>query len=148
MSAALEYYLDPTRVGPEWCTGRLRSLHHYLLHSFHQLQQTSSNDDSNCREIVIWNHPSAPTIAEAESEREDGTGIICFTINGIGSKIVQDVLRNRNIFVSVCSAESTFIDSLERRLPDRVRVSIHYFNTEIEIFILCEVIKELIFEDM
>jgi cysteine desulfurase / selenocysteine lyase len=154
--ASLEYYLSlssaslspsspstsssensspPPSFYPRWSLARLSLLGNLLLSSFNELQTLSQDRDSHCRELIIWNSSAV-------------SGILCFTINGLSCQQIRDIFRTRNIFVSICRhPESTYLDALERRLPDRVRISIHYFNTEIEIFILCDVIKELIFEE-
>jgi cysteine desulfurase / selenocysteine lyase len=119
----------------DWPLARLSLLGNLLVSSFRELQSLSQDQESHCRELIIWN--SSPI-----------TGILCFTINGISCPRVIDILRSRNIFVSLCRhPEDTYLDALERRLPDRLRVSVHYFNTEIEIFILCDLLKELLFEE-
>lgn len=146
--ASLEYYLSlsapscdpdteasvgqPDLVG--WSQTRLAVLGNLLVSSFLELETLSQDPDSHCRELIIWN--SSPA-----------SGILCFTINGLSCHHIRDILRSRNIFISICRhPEDTYLDALERRLPDRLRVSVHYFNTEIEIFILCDLLKELIFE--
>jgi cysteine desulfurase / selenocysteine lyase len=148
--ASLEYYLSlsststlsipssPTETQPSfyprWSLSRLSILGGLLVSSFLELQTLSQDQYSHCRELIIWNSSSV-------------SGILCFTINGLSCQRIREILRSRNIFVSICRhPESTYLDCIERRLPDRVRISIHYFNTELEIFILCDVIKELIFE--
>jgi cysteine desulfurase / selenocysteine lyase len=144
--ASLQYYLSltspPSDPDPEpppnllgWPHARLSILGNLLVSSFLELQTLSQDQDSHCRELIIWN--SSPV-----------SGILCFTINGISCHHIRDILRSRNIFLSLCRhPEDTYLDALERRLPDRLRVSLHYFNTEIEIFILCDLLKELIFEE-
>lgn len=152
--AALEYYFslipaqdsafssssesfdeDQSLFVSNWCLTRFDMLGKLLVNSFSELQTLSQDRDSHCRELIIWNSSAV-------------SGILCFTINGISSQRIREILRSRNIFVSICKhPESAYIDAVERRLPDRIRISIHYFNTEIEIFIVCDIIKELLFEE-
>ena len=69
--------------------------------------------------------------------------IVTFSREGSGSQEIEQILRRRHINVSVSSPRSTLIDATRRGLPDMVRASLHYYNTEQEIDQLIEVLEEL-----
>jgi selenocysteine lyase/cysteine desulfurase len=46
---------------------------------------------------------------------------------------VKQALACERINVTVSETSSAVIDALERRLPDLVRASVHYFNTDEEL---------------
>ena len=46
---------------------------------------------------------------------------------------IQQQLRDRDVNVSVSTPPSTLLDATSRDLPDLVRASVHYYNTESEI---------------
>ena len=71
-------------------------------------------------------------------------GIVSFCVNGVSASAVKRILRDHSIFVSVSSPASTLIDASARSLPDVVRASVHYFNTELEIFLICDVLRDII----
>ena len=52
---------------------------------------------------------------------------------GVPSQQIKDALARELINVDVSAPSSAVIDALERGLPDLVRVSPHYFNTEEEL---------------
>jgi cysteine desulfurase / selenocysteine lyase len=60
-------------------------------------------------------------------------GIVTFAVAGLPAEEVKDALSREQINVTVSSTTSAVIDSLERGLPDLVRASVHYFNTEEEL---------------
>ncbi len=64
-------------------------------------------------------------------------GIVSFTVAGKGAEEVQQLLASARINVSVSRLSSTRLDMEARGLPDLVRASVHYYNTEQEIERFC-----------
>jgi selenocysteine lyase/cysteine desulfurase len=66
-------------------------------------------------------------------------GIVTFAVSGVPAERVQEALARDRINVTVSATSSAVIDSLERDLPDLVRASVHYFNTdeELELCVAC-----------
>jgi cysteine desulfurase / selenocysteine lyase len=64
-------------------------------------------------------------------------GIVAFTMAGREADEVQRRLSNVGINVSVSRITSTRLDMEARALPDLVRASVHYYNTEAEIERFC-----------
>lgn len=64
---------------------------------------------------------------------EQPGGIVTFSIDGHDSTEISQTLRRNAINTSVSSPASTLYDATRRGLPDLVRASVHYFNTEDEI---------------
>ncbi|MFI5531950.1 aminotransferase class V-fold PLP-dependent enzyme [Kitasatospora sp. NPDC051853] len=61
------------------------------------------------------------------------SGIVSFTVDGHDSPAVADLLRSRDVNVSVSHATSAQWDLGARGLPTVVRASVHYYNTEEEL---------------
>ena len=59
--------------------------------------------------------------------------IVTFTVDGREANDVKAALRDQAINVSVVTPNSARFDMEQRQLPDLVRASVHYFNTEREI---------------
>ncbi|MCP4429252.1 MAG: aminotransferase class V-fold PLP-dependent enzyme, partial [Chloroflexi bacterium] len=68
-------------------------------------------------------------------------GIVTFTKEGATADAIQESLRRQNINVSTSTVFSTRLDMEARALPDLVRASVHYYNTESEIDRLCEAME-------
>jgi selenocysteine lyase/cysteine desulfurase len=68
-------------------------------------------------------------------------GIVTFTVDGAGAEEVKGALARERINVTVSEPSSTLLDARERRLPDLVRASVHYFNTEGELDRLVESVR-------
>jgi cysteine desulfurase/selenocysteine lyase len=60
-------------------------------------------------------------------------GIVTFDVDGVPAEDVKQALARERINVTVSATSSAVIDSLQRGLPDLVRASAHYFNTEDEL---------------
>jgi len=60
-------------------------------------------------------------------------GIVTFAVRGVPAEQVKAALAREQINVSVSATTSAVIDALERDLPDLVRASVHYFNTDDEL---------------
>jgi cysteine desulfurase/selenocysteine lyase len=71
------------------------------------------------------------------------SGIVTFTMDGKDSSEVRDTLSKQKINVSVSPKEYTLLDFEARDLPDLVRASVHYYNTEAEVKIFCDALKLL-----
>jgi cysteine desulfurase / selenocysteine lyase len=59
--------------------------------------------------------------------------IVTFDVAGVPAQQVKDFLAAKQINVIVSETTSAVIDAIERDLPDLIRASPHYFNTEEEI---------------
>jgi len=60
-------------------------------------------------------------------------GITTFSAEPMAASAIQAALREREINVSVSTPSSTRLDAEARSLPDLVRASVHYYNTEAEV---------------
>jgi selenocysteine lyase/cysteine desulfurase len=60
-------------------------------------------------------------------------GIVTFAVDGVPAQDVQRRLRAAGVNVSVSQVEHARLDLPERGLPDLVRASVHYYNTEAEL---------------
>lgn len=60
-------------------------------------------------------------------------GIVTFTVDGVPARDVQRHLAARGVNTSVSVAEEGRFDLLHRGLPDLVRASVHYYNTDAEL---------------
>jgi len=65
-------------------------------------------------------------------------GIVSFSVDGIPASEVQRLVSARGVNVSVSLVEYARLDLPERGLPDLVRASVHYYNTEEELRSLTE----------
>lgn len=65
-------------------------------------------------------------------------GIVTFTVDGEPAHEVQERLSAQGFNVSVSLVEYSRLDLPERGLPDLVRASVHYYNTEEELARLIE----------
>lgn len=70
-------------------------------------------------------------------------GIVTFNVKGITAVEVQRRLAEMGINVSVSLEESSRIDLVERQLPQLVRASVHYYNSEEEVDRLCDALAEV-----
>jgi len=61
------------------------------------------------------------------------SGIVTFSVDGVDSNVVKTSLAAERINVSVSNPSSTLLDATARNLPDLVRASVHYYNTEAEV---------------
>jgi cysteine desulfurase / selenocysteine lyase len=74
------------------------------------------------------------TVTDQGAER---CGIVSFFMAGKEAEDVQRLLANVRINVSVSRLPSTRLDMEARGLPDLVRASVHYYNTEEEVERFC-----------
>ena len=87
-------------------------------------------------------------LAEVDGVKVRDTGsvqgaIVTFTVNGRDASGIRAALHDQAINVSVVTPDSARFDMEERRLPDLVRASVHYYNTEQEIERLVASVAEL-----
>jgi selenocysteine lyase/cysteine desulfurase len=71
-------------------------------------------------------------------------GIVTFSAEAAEATTIKQRLRERSINVSVSTPRSTLLDAEARQLPDLVRASVHYYNTEDEIDHLCTTLAEIL----
>ena len=70
-------------------------------------------------------------------------GIVSFTVEGNPARDIVAALRQRRIHCHASAASSTLLDARARRLPDLVRASVHYYNTEEEVARFAAAVAEL-----
>ncbi|MGF1611832.1 MAG: aminotransferase class V-fold PLP-dependent enzyme [Kiloniellales bacterium] len=72
---------------------------------------------------------------------EKRCGIVTFALPDRSAAEVRRSLRARHINVSHSTPPSTLIDAEKRKLPDLIRASVHYYNTEDEIDRFCHALR-------
>jgi selenocysteine lyase/cysteine desulfurase len=60
-------------------------------------------------------------------------GIVSFAVAGVPAERIKTALARERINVTVSETSSAVIDAQERNLPDLVRASVHYYNTDDEL---------------
>ncbi|SFW90769.1 aminotransferase class V-fold PLP-dependent enzyme [Amycolatopsis australiensis] len=70
-------------------------------------------------------------------------GIVTFSLDGFPAAEVKARLAEANVNTSVSSRTSAQFDFTARDLPDMVRASVHYYNTEDEIDLLVRQVEKL-----
>ena len=60
-------------------------------------------------------------------------GIVTFTIDGVAADNVRQRLQDHGVNVSVSLVDYARLDLASRGLPDLVRASVHYYNTDDEL---------------
>jgi selenocysteine lyase/cysteine desulfurase len=60
-------------------------------------------------------------------------GIVSFTVDAKPSRPIVQALRQQRMNCHTSAPSSTLLDARARRLPDLVRASLHYYNTEDEV---------------
>jgi cysteine desulfurase/selenocysteine lyase len=68
-------------------------------------------------------------------------GIVTFTVDGVGARELKERLARERINVTASPSSSTLLDSRARALPDLVRASAHYYNTDEELDRLVESVR-------
>ncbi len=71
-------------------------------------------------------------------------GIVTFSAESRAAAALRDGLRAGGINVAVSPPSSTLLDAEARRLPDLVRASVHYYNTEEEVDRFCAALAALL----
>ncbi len=74
---------------------------------------------------------------------ENKCGIVTFTVSGHSALEVKAYLASKAINVAASTLSGTRIDMENRGLPDLVRASVHYYNTEEEIAKFCAAVKSI-----
>lgn len=74
---------------------------------------------------------------------ENKCGIVTFTVAGHSALEVKAYLARKAINVAASTLSGTRIDMENRGLPDLVRASVHYYNTEEEIAKFCAVVQSV-----
>ena len=80
------------------------------------------------------------TVRDVGAER---CAIVTFDVADIPAEKVKDALAREAINVSVSATTSAVVESIERGLPDLVRASPHYYNTEDEVDRLVEAVSAI-----
>jgi selenocysteine lyase/cysteine desulfurase len=70
-------------------------------------------------------------------------GIVGFAVDDRKAVDVAQALRARRINASVSTPSSTLLDATARKLPDVVRASVHYYNTEDEVARFAAAVAEI-----
>ncbi len=70
-------------------------------------------------------------------------GIVTFTVEGKDPNEVRHAFYRQGINVWYSVAPSTLLDMNSRGISELVRASVHYFNTEEEVYRLCKVLASL-----
>ncbi len=71
-------------------------------------------------------------------------GIVSFSAERRPAARIAAELGERGVNVSVSTAASTLLDASARRLPDLVRASVHYYNTEAEVQRFCDLLESVL----
>ena len=69
-------------------------------------------------------------------------GIVTFTVDGVEANDLKKRLSRERINVTASPRSSTLLDSRARGLPDLVRASVHYYNTDEELDRLVETVSK------
>ncbi len=117
LGAAVDYALD---LGLDAIRGRIRDLADLLRRRLHALNGIRVRDTGT----------------------EQG-GIVTFDIANVAASIVKSRLREQSMHITVSLPSHTLLDAMERNLPEMVRASVHYYNTEEEIDRFCEAIHAI-----
>jgi selenocysteine lyase/cysteine desulfurase len=72
------------------------------------------------------------------------SGITTFYADQMDAAEIQGALRERDINTSVSTPSSTRLDAEARHLPDLVRASVHYYNTQTEIERFVEALDDIL----
>jgi selenocysteine lyase/cysteine desulfurase len=72
------------------------------------------------------------------------SGITTFYAEQMDAAEIQAALRGRDINTSVSTPNSTRLDAEARNLPDLVRASVHYYNTETEVERFVEALDDIL----
>ena len=70
-------------------------------------------------------------------------GIVTFSLEDIPASGIKESLMAYDINVSVSGPSSTLLDAMRRDLPEIVRASVHYYNSEAEVDALIDAISEI-----
>ena len=71
-------------------------------------------------------------------------GIVTFSVSGMPATVVKDKLSEKKINVSIGGAKATLYYMNRKGLDGIIRASVHYYNTEEEINILCSELRAMV----
>jgi cysteine desulfurase/selenocysteine lyase len=71
------------------------------------------------------------------------SGLVSFTVKGKSAQEVKTFLHQHAINVSWNGVSNTYLDMTSRDLKEVVRASVHYYNTEEEIYRFIEVLGKI-----
>ncbi|MBT5774289.1 MAG: aminotransferase class V-fold PLP-dependent enzyme [Dehalococcoidia bacterium] len=80
------------------------------------------------------------TVADQGAER---CGIVTFHVDGVPASELQSSLSEASINTTVAVPSGTLLDSRARALPDLVRASVHYYNSEQELERLLNIVGKV-----
>jgi selenocysteine lyase/cysteine desulfurase len=69
------------------------------------------------------------------------SGIVTFAVDGLPAGDLRAALRRERINVDVSTPEDSRLDFEDRDLDQLIRASVHYFNTEEELDVLCDAVR-------
>lgn len=81
--------------------------------------------------------------AEVRDLGRERCGIVTFTLDGVPAEAIKAALTEQRINVSISSPSGALLDALRRGLPEMVRASVHYYNSEDEVDRLIEAVAAL-----
>jgi len=116
--AAINYVLD---IGIDHIWHRVQSLAKYLRAQLSEVAKVTVRDQGKLK-----------------------CGIVTFSIENRDAAPLKKALHERKINVSVSVASSTLLDMEERSIPEMLRASVHYYNTEEEIDQFVETLDKLL----
>jgi selenocysteine lyase/cysteine desulfurase len=71
-------------------------------------------------------------------------GIVTFSVSGISSAEVRTKLAEKNMNVNIGLAKSTLYYMNRKGLDGIVRASVHYYNTEEELELVCQALRTML----
>jgi selenocysteine lyase/cysteine desulfurase len=71
-------------------------------------------------------------------------GLVTFTHDTVAAADITAALLNENITVKTVPRAGAFLDTLARDIPELVRISAHYFNSEDELATVLRALREVI----
>ena len=81
---------------------------------------------------------------ELHDKGKEKCGIVTFSVKDQDGSHIKRELAKHQINVSISPSNSTLLDMQERKLPELVRASIHYYNTEEEIEFFAQKLAEIV----
>lgn len=117
LGVAIDY---ANRVGLDLIAGRIQALAARLRNQLGELAGVTVHDQG-----------------------EQRCGIVTFTHAAVPAAAVGDHLRANEVNTSVSLANGAQLDLIHRNVPDVVRASVHYFNTEAELDQLIDAVAAL-----
>jgi len=72
------------------------------------------------------------------------SGIVTFSSTTLDAGSLRQRLSAQGINVSISVPNSTFLDAEDRGLPEMVRASVHYYNTQAEVNRFCGTLEDMV----